>query len=531
MNATNDLDRLSTIQSAARARCALSRFAGAILACATILAFAVSDGAAAGDDPAFAVYKLSVADKVLYYWVEDLDGDELKDIVVVHRKGLPPVETRWISVFWNDASNGFSTAADQSWELDRDAVILDIGDVAGDSRKEICYLTPTDVRYHIVESGRFRATSDTLFEVSGLGVFPSKRGAPLINFVRDWNDDYVDEVGVFTFDGLSIHARGGDGVFAANGTVRVELETEMSRSGSRAQDEKTSGLQAEYVFPDLSLLDFDGDGRRDLFATTDDRVTVYKCGADGRFNAEAHSKVEFDVLTQEEKLEGFAEVETVVADLNADGYADAVVTKQTAKGLTNFRGVVNVFWGGPAGYRKEPDQVIISEGTASARALFKDVNGDGLKDLILPSITFNIAAIIRILITRSIGVNFNIFLLNEDNRLSERPDFTKEVKFKIDFSGESDEQAMDLEGDYNGDKRTDFVFATKEDELSVYLGVTDGDRLFSKNPATKVAADAYGDLNSHDLNNDGYSDMVIHYPQSKDRKGTLEVLMNLKTLR
>ena len=91
--------------------------------------------------------------------------------------------------------------------------------------------------------------------------------------------------------------------------------------------------------------------------------------------------------------------------------------------------------------------------------------------------------------------------------------------------------SLHIDGDYNGDKRTDFVFATNENELSVYLGVEDDDRLFSQKPAVKIDADAYGELEDHDLNGDGFSDMIIYYPQNKDRQGSLEVLMNLKKLR
>ena len=90
---------------------------------------------------------------------------------------------------------------------------------------------------------------------------------------------------------------------------------------------------------------------------------------------------------------------------------------------------------------------------------------------------------------------------------------------------------MDLEGDYNADKRTDFVFATGKDELSVYLGEPAGeDRLFSKKPVAKIEADAYGELLNSDVNNDGYSDMIIYYPESRDLKGTLEVLVNRGTI-
>ncbi len=500
-----------------------------------ILIFALVMGcgnwAFADDPPAFSLSKLSVADELLDLQAEDLNADGLKDILIIHRKGLPPDQTRWVSIFLQSADGGFSSAADQSWELDTAAAVLDIGDVAGDARKEICYLTRDEVRYHPLNSAQYETTPQVLFEAQGLTVFPSKRRIPLINFVRDWNGDGREEVAIFGFEGLAIHAPDESGNFSSANKILVALTTGMRRASRDAEDDFTAGLSARFTFPNIRLVDFDNDGRKDLIATTDERVIVYRQQADGRFTEQPTDDVFFDVRTRHEKIEDMAEVETVVHDLNNDGYADAIVTKQTAKGLSNFRGVINIFWGKPEGYSTVPDQVIISEGTASDRVLIRDVNGDGRKDLILPSVKISITSIIRWLITRRIPIYFNIFLLGENCMFSDRPDFTKEVKFKIDWSGESDSQAMALKGDFNGDKRKDFVFATDEDELSIYLGVEDKDRLFSKKPVTKINADAFGVLNTYDLNGDGYSDMIIHYPETKERKGMIQVLMNQRLLK
>ena len=85
-------------------------------------------GASADDDPAFKLSTLRVADKLLDGLSEDLDGDGLKDILITHRKGLTPNETRWVSIFFQTKDGGFSAAADQSWELEPNAVIVDVGD-------------------------------------------------------------------------------------------------------------------------------------------------------------------------------------------------------------------------------------------------------------------------------------------------------------------------------------------------------------------------------------------------------------------
>ncbi|MBN1164694.1 MAG: VCBS repeat-containing protein [Candidatus Krumholzibacteriota bacterium] len=488
--------------------------------------------AQAGDEHIFKTSTLSVPGTLLYLETEDLNKDGLKDIFIVHRKGLHPDYTRWSSVFWQRKDGGFSTAADQSWEIDSSAVIMDMGDVTGDGNLEICYLTASGVFYYPLRDSVYAIHPVNLFEAGGLTVFPSKRTVPLVNFVRDWNDDGVEEVGVYGFKGLSLFSPNPQGDYRISSELEVELHTRMGRVYMGKDDDLSSGVVAHFSFPPLKIIDFNNDGKRDLVAIRDDRLFVYLGEERGTYRSTPSENLFFDVMTQKEKIERIATVETIVHDLNGDGFADAIVTKQTNKGLTNFRGVINLFYGGKEGFKDQPDQVIISEGTASARTHIRDVNGDGRLDLILPSVKISVTSIIRFLLTRSVPINFNIFLLNENNEYSDRPDFTKEVKFKIDLSGESDSQAMDLDGDYNGDDRKDFIFGTQENELSIYLGVTgEEDRLFSKKPAAKVEAAAFGELFSPDLNNDGYSDIVIYYPQSKKREGMVQVLMNLKELR
>ena len=118
----------------------------------------------AGDQDAFSVSTLSVADKLLALETVDFDQDGLKDILIVHRKGLQPDETRWISIFWQGRGGDFSTAADQSWEIDTTAVILDVGDVYGDPKKEICFLTDDGVYYYTMEERSFNTDPEKLFD-------------------------------------------------------------------------------------------------------------------------------------------------------------------------------------------------------------------------------------------------------------------------------------------------------------------------------------------------------------------------------
>ncbi|MBN2185556.1 MAG: VCBS repeat-containing protein [Candidatus Krumholzibacteriota bacterium] len=486
----------------------------------------------AGDQDAFSISTLSVADKVLDLETVDFDQDGLKDILVVHRKGLQPDETRWISIFLQGRGGDFSTAADQSWEIDTTAVILDVGDVYGDPKKEICFLSAVGVFYYTMEERSFNTIPQKLFDSQGLAVHPSKRNIPVINFVRDWNGDGIEEIGIYQFEGLSIFSPDSTHRYDNNNKLTVELDTYMHSRKIVEDQDQTAGLSATFRFPTTRIIDYNADGREDLIATVSERIFVYIQDENGSFSGEPYADVVFDVRTQKEKIEDIAFAQTVMRDLNDDGYADAIVTKQSSQGLSNFRCAINIFYGTSGGFSEKPDQVIISEGTASERTIVRDVNGDGQLDMILPSIKISITSIIRFLLTKSVPINFNIFLLHEDGRYSDRPDFSKEVKFKIDFSGETDVQAVSLQGDFNGDDRKDFVFGTGEDELSIFLGVSgDKERIYSKKPVVRLDVPAFGELLSLDLDDNGYSDMVIYYPQSKTRKGMINVMVNREKIR
>jgi len=262
----------------------------ATVACILCAIWFCAGAALADEEQDFSLSKLSVADKLLDLVWEDLDQDGLYDILIIHRKGLEPDETRWISIFWQAKDGGFSTAADQSWEIDTLSVILDTGDVAGDERKEIVYLTADAVRYYPIDSDRYETESNILFETAGLTVFPSKRSIPLINFARDWNGDGIEEVAVFKFEGLSIFSPDADGRYTSENRILIELDTGMGSDYRHSRDDRTMGLHAAFGFPDLRLVDFDNDGRVDLIATKEDRVIVYRQQPDGRFSALGRSQ-------------------------------------------------------------------------------------------------------------------------------------------------------------------------------------------------------------------------------------------------
>ena len=498
-----------------------------------ILGFAFAAPFALADEPAFEISQLGVADKMLDIHISDFDRDGRKDILITHIKGLPPGETRWISIFHQSSDGRFFSAADQSWEIDSSAVIMDTGDITGDPREEIVYFTDRSIKYYRIEDSFYYDTEPSvLLNARGMTLFPEDDDIPIIDFVRDWSGNGINEIAMFRFDGLSLYSADSTGTYREYDSIPVKIESSVSGHISRDYPFRTEGLTSRFYFPDLNLIDYNNDGRNDLMITREDRLYVYTRDSNNMFMDKPEVYINFDVRSKKEKIEAMANVYTTIQNLDSDGYSDVIVTKQTARGITELRGVLSIYNGREGGYSSTPDQVIISEGTASAGTTIMDVNGDGKLDLILPSVKISVTALIRFLITRSFPIRFNIFLYHENGRFSENPDFSKEVKFKIDFSGESDTQAINLHGDFNNDLRKDFVFATDDDELSIYLGITDDeDKIFSDDKAAEIEIVAFGEIEVDDLNGDGYSDMLLYYPQNRDMEGKVNVLMNLRRIK
>jgi hypothetical protein len=118
-----------------------------------------------------------------------------------------------------------------------------------------------------------------------------------------------------------------------------------------------------------------------------------------------------------------------------------------------------------------------------------------------------------------------VFPFEANRRFAEKPVAERELKFKISFSGTTDLQALEIRGDYNGDRRPDLAFGTSENELSIFPGVT-GAGLVTKDPVEKIGINASGTLEPVDLDGKGKQDIVLYYPSTNGHRGEIVVLVN-----
>jgi hypothetical protein len=329
---------------------------------------------------------------------------------------------------------------------------------------------------------------------------------------------------------LEVYARAGE-TYQRRARLSVTMESRVRGAGRGPARPRGGGavgtLNVGVTFPAITVADTDGDGGKDIVAALDDRIAVYRQGPGLAFPERPGLQRDFAARSAAELTDMNSGAAVTVTDIDGDGVADVVVRKQVSRGITAAATTSLLYFGRRGGsYPERPDQVIRNEGASGTEVELFDVTGDGRTDLVVPSVNIGVMAIVRILTTKTVKVNFQVFPFDpRARRFAERPAAERELKFKLSLSGEAGTQAADMRGDYNGDRRPDLAFGTGEDELSVFPG-TGGAGLFDDDALEEIAVPAFGVVEAVDLDRRGKSDLVLHYPSTKGQRGTIVVLLN-----
>ena len=487
------------------------------------LTLVAAESAAAGGR--FKVEPISVQGDVIAVVAADLDGDGRKDLLAAYTTGVPPYQKRFVAVFWNRLGV-FAPRPDLTLPFNDDEVCaFDVGVIGDGPAEELLLVTPRAVlaqsfRGRVAEKPRKLLEQQTLFHQPIPGELPRIR---LVQNLFRGRELLVPSLGA-----LSIWRRGGQGYEKA---AEIEIDMDVS-SGPRRRRAPESGtampaFEVSYAFPTLSIADFDGDGVKDLFASQEDRVAVYRQTGPLTFNRQPDFTRDFAIRTPDDHRERSSNAVTLVSDIDGDGIADLVLRKQVFQGVTSATSVSYVFWGKKGGgYAQEAAQQIKSEGIGLLQIQLVDLTGDGHPDLIVPSTTFGVFAIVRMLTAKTAKVNFQVFPFDpRRRRFAADPMAERELKFHLALGGDSDMQAVYFGADLTGDGKPDLVFGTSEEELSIFG--YDPKTLFAEEPAEVVEVRAAGSIEAVDLDRKGRSDLLLYYPQTRGHRGEIVVLVNV----
>jgi hypothetical protein len=496
-----------------------------------LFAVLVGTAAWAADVQRFESKKLMVLGDVVVVTAADLDGDGKLDIIAGYTTGVGPGVKRSLAVFWNRGGS-FGTAPDLALSLDEvEAFGFDVADVDGQPGDELLLVTPKGV---IARSFRGRTLGPpvTLLEQTTAFSRPAPGAMPRLRIVQDVSGPGSRELLVPSPHQLVVYRHQGEGRYARAAELELNVQAGWSaadqmRRLDRARTGTVPNFRLSFAFPSLYVADVDGDGLNDVVATLEDRIAIYRQTPGLTFASAPTVTRDFAVRTPEELKEAGTQASVTVSDIDGDGIADLVVRKLVARGLASVTTTTYVFFGRKGGvYPEVPDQILKGEGATGTDVELFDVTGDGRPDLVVPSVNIGIFAIVKILLNRTLSINFQVFPFEPaKRRFAERPAAERELSFKLNLSGAADIQAIDMFGDYNGDKRVDLAFGTGDEELSVFLGGQGA--LFSDSSAATIPVRAIGRLESVDLDGKGRSDMLLYYPATKGHRGEVMLLKNV----
>lgn len=163
---------------------------------------------------------------------------------------------------------------------------------------------------------------------------------------------------------------------------------------------------------------------------------------------------------------------------------------------------------------------------------FRDLDGDGLKDLVTVNLDFSIFQILRVMTTKKfgIGLKFNIFAQQPDGSFKAVENLELEDKILVDLDDLKLGRLGNFAGDFDGDGRLEFLTLKGGRTLEIHRGLPGC--AYSRRPEFRLklpeAPPDPGLVKVMDLDGDGMDDLAVTRPLEPDPSGaTAPVALDL----
>ncbi|MBT8108143.1 MAG: VCBS repeat-containing protein [Gammaproteobacteria bacterium] len=478
-----------------------------MMACVSAFAMHLCTAAVA-DDEMFAVSEFPTSGRVVRADFADFDGDGRDDLMIATLQGIPPAETRTLSIHLRQRDDSFPAEPSHSVPIPSSTAAYDIADLDPAPGEELVLLRPDRVTILSVASDEASPRDLAIPGPTTVGVAEDERGFDRLRLVYD---DFgaepwilVPQLGVVT-------------AIAPDGRVRTVLDV-----GHRANYyvTRSSGLmsvetdiQLYYDAPKIAVGDIDGDGRPDLAATTRHEIRVFLQNDNGDFATTPSYAVPIGLLNREDHARGGGSVVTTVSDLDNDARLDLMISHSSGN-FTDALTRTCIYHNRKGRWDlSKPEECFESEGAYSSDFLL-DIDNDETLELVRVQIRFSVLEVVEFLLTREIDIHVFVHRLEADGRYDMDPWSRRKISAGMSFETFRFRGFMPTSGvDLNADGRMDFVSSADGDGIEVFLGSDEG--LFARRSSLQKMPSA-GVIQFLDYNDDALPDFILWDPQSFD---------------
>jgi len=447
----------------------------------------------------FAVSELPVRGRVLEaFAARDEDGRAW--LAAISAEAMPPDERRFLTLFARGEPAGAVAIP-----LRAAVAALDVAEIGGAPGPEVVLLEAAQLRILDARGAPLRSIA----LAPPLPLPPRTREQSRLELVGAWSRPAAREAllpDVAGFRLVSLAPGSGDSRALALPPSAIYGEPQPG------PPVRPGFFRAALSWPAVFAVDDDGDGVRDLVATTRYALTTYRSDAGGGLSAKPTRSRRFPPFSFEEERRADSNLMLpALADIDGDGDGDLVVHR-TVGTLMGSRAETRVHLnpGGGADPLATPAGTLHVTGGVGTAEL-RDLDGDARAELVQSVLPFGVAQLARILVRRQAELELRVYGFEPEQPGVPRLRWSDEMTLPFDFKTARVTALLPkLDGDYNGDRLRDLIYGDGDGNVVLRLGVAGGQ--FADDALVFPLGATGGAAVSADLDGDALDEIVYWDP-------------------